>query len=145
MLALRVVLGGVLIAAGALKVAHADSLAAAIAGYRLLPQGAVLPLAIALPPFEILVGLYLVAGLFRRVAAGIACAMFAAYCAAIASAVARHIPANCGCFGPGDASKADWQHALADAVAALVALAIALVPSAFSADALFARWAKGGS
>ena len=65
---MRVVLGGLLVVTGALKVGHAPDLAAAIAGFRLLPAGAVGPLALALPFFELLLGGYLVAGLFTRTA-----------------------------------------------------------------------------
>ncbi len=57
----RVLLGGLLIVTGALKLGHAPDLAAAIAGFRLLPAAAVGPLALALPFFEMLLG-----GLSRR-------------------------------------------------------------------------------
>src|SRR5580700_9957380 len=103
----RLVLGGLLISAGALKIGHPIDLASAIAGFRLLPPQLVAPLAVVLPYFEVLLGLYLVAGLFTRVAAWVAAAQFVIYAAAIASAVVRGIPANCGCFGPGDAAVAD--------------------------------------
>ncbi len=62
----RVLLGGLLLAAGALKVGHAAELAASIASFRLLPPTVVGPLALALPYVELLLGAYLVAGLFTR-------------------------------------------------------------------------------
>lgn len=137
---LRVLVGGLLLAAGALKVTHPESLAAAISGYRLLPSGVVLPLAIALPPLELLFGAYLVAGLFTRQAGVVTAAMFAAYAAAVASAVVRHIPASCGCFGPNDTATADWPHVGFDAVLALAALAIARwAPGALAVDRLLHR------
>lgn len=133
-------LGTVLLVAGALKVMHADSLAATIAGFRLLPQAVVLPLAIALPPLELLFGFYLVVGLFTRIAGGVVCAMFVAYAIAIASAVIRHIPATCGCFGPSDTAKADWPHVVADVALALVAVVVARAgPGPFSADRFLSR------
>ena len=139
-LALRVLLGGVLLVAGALKVMHTESLAAAIAGYRLLPPGGVLPLAIALPPLELLSGLYLVVGLFTRISGIVVCAMFVAYAAAIASAVLRHIPASCGCLGPGDTATADWPHVAFDAAFAVIALLVArFAPGALAIDKLLAR------
>jgi uncharacterized membrane protein YphA (DoxX/SURF4 family) len=116
---MRVVLGGLLMVTGALKVGHAPDLAAAIAGFRLLPAGAVGPLALALPFFELLLGGYLVAGLFTRTAAIVAAAQFVIYAGAIASAVIRHIPANCGCFGPHDTAVADWPHVAFDLALAL--------------------------
>jgi uncharacterized membrane protein YphA (DoxX/SURF4 family) len=122
---MRVLLGGLLLATGALKVGHAPDLAAAIAGFRLLPAGAVGPLALALPFFELLLGAYLVIGLFTRTAAIVAAVQFVIYAGAIASAVIRHIPANCGCFGPHDTAVADWPHVAFDLALALVSAFIA--------------------
>jgi len=124
-LAARVVLGGLLLATGVLKLGHPVELAAAIAGFRLLPEPLVGPLALALPYFEMLLGAYLVAGLFVRAAACIAAAQFSLYAAAIASAVLRHIPADCGCFGPNDKAVADWPHVVFDLALAAAALFIA--------------------
>lgn len=138
--ALRLLLGGVLLAAGALKVMDTNALAAMIAGYRLLPPAIVPPIAIALPPLELIFGFYLVVGLFTRVAGGVVCAMFVLYAVAVGSAVVRHIPATCGCFGPHDTAKADWPHVVLDIVLAVVALFIArAAPGALSLDRLLAR------
>src|SRR5581483_623662 len=104
--ALRLVIGVLLLVAGALKVGHAPALAAAIAGFRLLPPAVVGPLALGLPFFELLLGLYLVLGLFTRVAASIASVQFLAYGAVVASAVMRHIHADCARFGPGGVAVA---------------------------------------
>lgn len=122
---MRVLLGGLLIVTGALKVGHAPDLAAALAGFRLLPAGAVGPLALALPFFELLLGGYLVAGLFTRTSAIVAAVQFVIYAGAIASAVIRHIPANCGCFGPHDTAVADWPHVAFDLALALVSVFVA--------------------
>jgi len=131
----RLVLGGLLIVTGALKIGHPVDLASAIAGFRLLPAELAAPLAIILPYFELLLGLYLVAGLFTRVAAWVAAVQFIVYAAAIGSAVVRGIPANCGCFGPGDAAVADWPHVAFDLALAALAVLIALrAPGAFALD-----------
>jgi putative oxidoreductase len=133
--AARLVLGGLLVWAGALKIGHAIDLASAIAGFRLLPAELVAPLAVILPYFEVLLGLYLLVGLFTRVAAWVAAGQFLIYAAAIASAVVRGIPANCGCFGPGDAAVADWPHVAFDLALAALAVLIALrAPGAFALD-----------
>lgn len=121
--------------AGALKIGHAPDLAAAIAGFRLLPAAIVGPLALGLPFLELMLGLYLVLGTFTRVAATIACVQFLVYGAAVASAVLRHIPADCGCFGPGDVAVADWPHAAFDVLLAVVSAFIAYrAPGALSLD-----------
>jgi uncharacterized membrane protein YphA (DoxX/SURF4 family) len=124
-LAVRILIGGLFIAAGVLKVGHFNDLASAIAGFRILPEGVIAPLAVILPFFEIGLGLYLVLGLFTRTAAIVAAVQLALYSAAIASAVIRHIPANCGCFGPQDQAPADWPHVLVDLALAAVCVAVA--------------------
>jgi len=131
----RVALGALLIITGALKIGHANDLAAAIAGFRLLSSDVTAPLALILPFFEVLLGAYLLLGLFTRVAGFIACGAFVAYAFAIASAVVRHIPANCGCFGPQDQAVADWPHVGLDLILAVIALGIALgAPGALALD-----------
>jgi uncharacterized membrane protein YphA (DoxX/SURF4 family) len=134
-LVLRIAIALVLIVAGALKVGHFNDLAVAITGFRLLPAAVVAPLAVILPFFEVGIGLYLAAGLFTRGAAIVAAAQFALYGAAIASAVVRHIPANCGCFGPADAAPADWPHVAFDlALAAACAFVAWQAPGSFALD-----------
>ncbi len=134
-LVLRVCAGVLLVLAGALKIGHFDDLAAAIAGFRLLPAVVVAPAAILLPFFEVGLGLYLMLGLFTRTAAGVAALQFAIYAAAIASAVLRHIPANCGCFGAADRAPADWPHVGFDLLLAAACAFVAIfAPGFYSLD-----------
>lgn len=134
-LVVRVLVGALFVLAGALKVGHFNDLAAAIAGFRILPPGVIGPLAVVLPFFEIGLGLYLIAGLFTRGAALVAAAQLTVYAAAIASAVIRHIPANCGCFGPQDQAPADWPHVFIDlALAGICALLAWRAPGLFALD-----------
>jgi uncharacterized membrane protein YphA (DoxX/SURF4 family) len=124
-LVIRLLIGGLFLVAGALKAGHFNDLAAAIAGFRILPPAVVGPLAVALPFFEIALGAYLIVGLFTRAAAVIGAVQLAIYAGAIASAVIRHIPANCGCFGPQDTATADWPHAAVDLALAAVCAVLA--------------------
>ncbi len=136
----RAALGAVLLVTGALKVGHAPALAASIAGYRLLPAQAIPAIATLLPLFEMFVGIYLLIGLFTKVAAYVAAAQFFLYGAAIASAVVRGIPANCGCFGPNDTASADWPHVGFDLALAAVALLIArFAPGSLALDRRFSK------
>jgi uncharacterized membrane protein YphA (DoxX/SURF4 family) len=139
-LVVRVLLGALLVAAGGLKVGHAPELAAAIAGFRLLPSAVVGPLALGLPFLELLLGAYLVAGLFTRVTAVVTGIQFAIYSVAVASAVLRHIPANCGCFGPNDAAVADWPHVAVDLALALACAFVAYgAPGSLAVDRKLSR------
>ena len=133
--AVRVLIGALFAAAGAFKVGHFNDLATAIAGYRLLPEGVIGPLAVLLPFFEICLGAYLILGLFTRIAAWVGAAQLVIYAGAIASAVIRHIPANCGCFGPQETAPADWPHVAVDVALALVCALVALrAPGLFALD-----------
>ncbi|HEY1428276.1 MAG TPA: MauE/DoxX family redox-associated membrane protein [Candidatus Tumulicola sp.] len=134
-LVLRVALGATLVFAGAVKIPHPEQLAAAIAGFRLLPAAVTAPLAVVLPYLEVLLGVYLVIGLFTRIVAWIVSVQFVVYAGAIASAVLRGIPAACGCFGPNDGAKADWPHVAMDFGFALLAAIIGLAgPGALAVD-----------
>jgi uncharacterized membrane protein YphA (DoxX/SURF4 family) len=124
--ALRAALGGVFLAAGLLKVSHPELLAATIAAFRVLPQPIIAPLAIALPYFEMILGGYLIVGLFTRPAAYVAAAQLAGFAAAIASVIVRGIPTACGCFGPSDTAPASWVDVARDLILAAVAVAVAL-------------------
>ena len=133
--AVRILAGALFVTAGALKIGHFNELAAAIAGFRILPQPVIGPLAVFLPFFEAGLGLYLIAGLFTRIAASLAAFQLLVYSAAIASAVLRNIPANCGCFGPQDSAPADWPHALVDvALAGICAILAWRAPGIFALD-----------
>ena len=63
-LVLRIVLGAIFIVAGSSKIGHPSLFAAEIAGFRILPQVVIAPLALVLPYLEVLLGAYLILGLF---------------------------------------------------------------------------------
>ncbi len=124
--ALRVGLGAIFVVAGVSKVGHADLFAAQIAGFRLLPSSVVAPLALGLPFLEILLGGYLISGLFTRAAAWVAAALLTVFDLAIASAVVRGLTVSCGCFGPNDATVTTWAEVARDAVFVVLAVIVAL-------------------
>jgi uncharacterized membrane protein YphA (DoxX/SURF4 family) len=113
----RFALAGLLITAGILKLGHADDLASVISAFSLgLPGPMVAFIAVALPPFEILLGIYLAGGWFLPQTSAAATLLILAFIAAIASVVARGITAPCGCFGPADAAPATWATVLRDVI-----------------------------
>jgi uncharacterized membrane protein YphA (DoxX/SURF4 family) len=139
-LIVRLLVGGLLIVAGALKVGHPSDLASTIAGFRLLSPAVAGPLALALPYVELVFGAYLVVGLLTRIVAAVVVLQFLVYAAAVASAVVRGIPANCGCFGPNDASVADWPHVAFDlALASASAFVAYNAPGALALDRRIGR------
>jgi uncharacterized membrane protein YphA (DoxX/SURF4 family) len=134
--ALRLAVGALLLVAGVLK-AHdgPTSTAVTIAGYRILPQALVAPLAVGLPYFEIMLGGYLAIGLFARIAGWIAAGQFAIFAVAVGSLVVRNIPADCGCFGSSLPTPPSWGHVALDVLLGCIGAAIALRgPGAFAVD-----------
>lgn len=97
----RLVLGGVLLAAGALKVGSPLVSARAVQAYQIFPFDVAGYIGYVLPVVEIVVGLLLIAGLFTRVAAVLGTVLMVAFVAGIASAWVRGLSIDCGCFGGG--------------------------------------------
>jgi len=122
-LAARIVVGGTLLAAGILKIGHFGAFASTIASYRIpfLGPGVIAPLAVAIPLIEVVLGAYILIGLYSRVTGALALCEFAIFAAAVASVVLRGIPASCGCFGPGDTRPASWVEVARDVGLALLA------------------------
>ncbi|XVX21850.1 MauE/DoxX family redox-associated membrane protein [Actinomycetota bacterium] len=102
----RLIVGVVLLVAGALKVAHPLDSARAVMAYEIFPWEISRIIGYALPMFEIILGLLLIAGLFTRAAAVIASLVWLAFIIGIASAWVRGLQIDCGCFGGGGALAA---------------------------------------
>ncbi len=110
----RLVVGGVWLAAGLLKVTDGAASVRAVRAYDLLPESVVPTVGHALPALEIVVGLALVLGALSRWVAVVSALLQAAFIVGIASAWARGLQIDCGCFGGGgfdaDAtSKYPWE------------------------------------
>ncbi|MEL4356895.1 MULTISPECIES: DoxX family protein [unclassified Luteococcus] len=99
----RLVLGGALLVAGLLKIGNLDGNVLSVRAYQIdfLPYSAEKMIGYGLPVLEIIVGLLLLAGLFTRISALIGALMMLAFIGAIASAWARGLSIDCGCFSQG--------------------------------------------
>ncbi len=97
----RLILGGVLLAAGLLKYQHLDKSQMAVRAYELLPISLANFLGIVLPFLEIAVGALLVVGAAVRISAFISVALMVAFVIGISQAWARGLSIDCGCFGGG--------------------------------------------
>lgn len=150
-LLLRLVVGGVWIAAAVVKLPDPAQSVAAVRAYQLLPSSIVPTVGQLLPAIELVVGLCLVFGLLTRGAAVISALLFIAFIIGIASVWARGINIDCGCFGgggadPDAASKYPWEIAR-DAALLLASLFLVWLPSSrLSLDTLlFRRTASEGT
>ena len=97
----RLVTGGVWIVAGALKLPDPAASVRAVRAYDLLPEAIVPTVGHLLPVLEVVIGLCLVLGLLTRAAALLSAVLFLAFIIGIASAWARGLQIECGCFGGG--------------------------------------------
>ncbi len=103
----RVVVGGVWVVAGALKLSDPAANVRSVRAYQLLPEAVVPTVGHALPALEIVVGGALLLGLLTRVTATVSALMLAAFVIGIASAWARGLSIECGCFGGGGSPAAN--------------------------------------
>jgi uncharacterized membrane protein YphA (DoxX/SURF4 family) len=98
---LRLVLAGVLLFAGGIKIIEPHGARDAINAYRLLPPSWAPTLGYALPLVEIALGLMLLAGVMVRLAAIGTAVLMVLFIIGIASVWARGYSIDCGCFGGG--------------------------------------------
>jgi uncharacterized membrane protein YphA (DoxX/SURF4 family) len=110
----RLILGVVLIWAGAIKVTAPAKSALAVRAFQILNYDVAGYVGYALPVVEILVGILLVAGLLTRVSALAGGLLMLAFIIGISSAWARGLSIDCGCFGGGGTIAASQTQYLKD-------------------------------
>lgn len=123
-LAARIVVGGLFVLAGALKLGDPTLFATEIANYRFMPELAPW-LAVTLPATEIVVGATLLAAPspWRRAASLAAMGLLVMFIVAIVHVVRAGINVDCGCFGGNTGPVTAWTAARDLALLALAALA----------------------
>src|SRR4030042_3390365 len=126
-LLLRVIVGGVFIWAGALKIADPLGFAQSIKNYQVVPHTLAFLIAVVLPWVEVLSGAFLIIGLYRRSSALIISLLLAGFIVLVALALARGIDTSCGCLGSLD-RRADLSLILIDAVLLVLATSIFFGP-----------------
>ena len=97
----RLILGAVLLVAGALKVPNLPKSAMAVRAYEMLPIPMANFLGYTLPWIEIGLGLLLIVGVTVKISGGLGGLTMLAFIIAIAQAWARGLSIDCGCFGGG--------------------------------------------
>lgn len=103
----RLVVGGVWLVAGLLKLPDPAANVRAVRAFELLPEALVPVVGHALPVFEVLVGACLLLGLLTRANAVLSGVLLLAFIVGIASAWARGLSIECGCFGGGGGPAED--------------------------------------
>ncbi|HTY64938.1 MAG TPA: MauE/DoxX family redox-associated membrane protein [Acidobacteriota bacterium] len=95
----RLVLAGVFIYSGYVKLQEPLQFAVAISGYKLVPENLVFPMAKTLPWVEIILGLAVLIGWKIRHFSAATAALLLFFIVVLAITISRGIEANCGCFG----------------------------------------------
>ncbi|MBO9523246.1 MAG: DoxX family membrane protein [Nocardioidaceae bacterium] len=113
-LAARLLVGGVWLYAGLLKVGDPATSVTAVRAYQLLPYDVAETVGRVLPMLEVVLGACLLLGLLTRFAGGLSALLQVAFVIGIVSVWSRGIEISCGCFGSGgpdpDAfSKYPWE------------------------------------
>ena len=97
----RLILGGVLLTAGGLKIGNLQKSAMSVRAYELLPTDLANFFGYVLPWIEIGMGLLLIVGAVVSIMGLLGALIMLAFVVAIAQAWARGLSIDCGCFGGG--------------------------------------------
>ena len=97
----RLVLAAVFLVSGGIKAWDARETIVAVRAYQLLPESMVSTVAAELPYLDLALGFLLLIGLATRLAAMLAAIVMVMFIVAVASAAARGLTIDCGCFGGG--------------------------------------------
>jgi uncharacterized membrane protein YphA (DoxX/SURF4 family) len=137
----RLLVGGVWLYAGLLKVGDPASSVTAVRGYQLLPYDAAETVGRVLPMLEVVLGACLLLGLLTRFTGALSALLQIAFVIGIVSVWSRGIAISCGCFGNGgpdpDAfSKYPWEIARDLGLAALSLLLVWRPRTPYAVDGL---------
>ena len=123
-LMVRLVLGGVFLYAGFVKIADPTTFAGDIAAYRVLPYFGNYLAAAILPWLEALCGVLLIVGFRTRGAAAVILVVTSVFMAALASTIVRGLDIDCGCFRHGGEKTSAWTALGRDALLFAAALMV---------------------
>lgn len=105
--AARLLLAGVFVAAGWPKFLDTEGTVRSVRAFEILPESLVRPFAYGLPMLELVLALLLLVGLGTRLAGGATAVLMLVFLGGIASAWARGLDIDCGCFGNAGEKVAD--------------------------------------
>ncbi len=139
-LVLRIVLGVIFVYAAWVKLHEPWAMfAIAIDSYQILPQWAVELVARVLPWGELVLGLLLIAGVWRSVSTPAASLLLVVFLSLMVRAMAKGMQIECGCFGSGE--PLSWITLMRDG--ALLASSLFVTVMAFRGRGLSIRPPRG--
>ncbi|MGA7236532.1 MAG: DoxX family protein [Bryobacteraceae bacterium] len=123
MLVARIVLGGIFVYAGYVKLRDPWQLfAMSINSYDVLPLAMAETAARVIPWLEVALGLMVMAGIWLRISGTVLSLLLLTFFTLMVRAYAKGMQINCGCFGPGEAIS--WKTLLRDGSMAAAAIAM---------------------
>ena len=123
LLLFRVIVGGIFIWAGGLKIVDPLGFAQSIENYQVVSRPLAFFVAVWLPWVEVLSGAFLIIGVLKRSSALLISLQLIGFIGLVAFALARGIDTSCGCFGS-FSRRADLTLILTDAVLLALALCV---------------------
>jgi putative oxidoreductase len=127
LLVFRLVLGGLFVYAGLVKVLAPLDFAQDIRNYRLVGQSLSFLVAIVLPWLEILAGAFLILGVWTRAAGFVLSALLALFIVLTLITMVRGLDVECGCFGA-VSRKSGWSVIVEDLAMLAMGLGLLLAP-----------------
>jgi uncharacterized membrane protein YphA (DoxX/SURF4 family) len=127
LLALRLIVGGLFLRAGAAKLADRADFRRAVRNYEIVPPRLVRATAAAVPAAEVTAGGLLLLGLATSIASWVVAALLAGFSAAIAVNLSRGRVFDCGCGGTAPRTIS-WRHVASNSLLAASAVAVAVAP-----------------
>lgn len=125
--AARLFVGFIFVYAGIGKIGDPSTFAKEIFNYHILPNYIINIIALILPWLEVIIGIFLIAGVYIRASAAIASISMLVFIVAVLSAMFRGLDINCGCFAD-KVVMVGWKKVFED----LIILLFALLPLFFS-------------
>lgn len=107
-LVIRTFIGVLFIFYGVAKVADPSHFANEIGNYDMMPEIIVQLMALIIPWIELIVGLFLLFGVYQNENGAIATGLLIVFTLAVAIAFARGLDINCGCSGSNAGQKVGW-------------------------------------
>lgn len=106
---MRLILGGVFLWAGIVKIPNIEFFSYTVRAYHLLPEFLILPVTILVPWLECVIGLCLILGFWTQASTLIASGLLIAFAGALGTKIYQGVNMSCGCFGFGtERGSLEW-------------------------------------
>lgn len=119
----QIILGSVFVWAGLIKIFDPLGFAQDISNYKVFPQSLSFFIALILPWVEVICGILLVFGIFRRASAFLLSGLLIIFMVSTVVVILRGLNIDCGCFGS-LSRKVDYKLVLVDSILLFFSLVI---------------------